>query len=183
MKVKPSKVLFCKFIGHNVKEYAPWTPKEYEEAVDAIRTLNDSIAGPDGELGDEFWFLNATIHKETHIITLTTKINYPSNDPAFLDKLSSYIDDNSIVFPTGTKYNRNKFKQPGKKDVPVNTLTIISHKRSNQKSATELCNKLNERLGNKGSSNYAVEGGQHIVYIQSNVYDRDKLYAILNEVK
>lgn len=178
-KVRPSKVRLCRFKNSYAIEWGQCDPLYYEIAEKAIKTLNDAIAGPNGELDNEFWFLNATIKKETHIITG----NYPSNDPEFLEKLHKYIDDNSVEFPVGTKYSRKKFKQVSKGDLPQNPVEIVTHDRTTENDAQSFCDRLRKLIGKNGSCNYAPEGGKYRVYLQSAILNRDQLYAILNAAK
>lgn len=85
---KPSKIVFCHYSHPLVEELGEFYSNKLPQATNSVQLHNDSIVG---SLENEFYFLNARIGKETHIITAAGQKHYPTNDPAIVAKLEAYL--------------------------------------------------------------------------------------------
>jgi hypothetical protein len=88
---KPSKIIFCRYSYPLVEELGEFYSGKIRQATNIVTVQNQVIAPAGGKIADEFYFLNATIAGETHIITAAGQKNYPTNDPAIVAKLEQYL--------------------------------------------------------------------------------------------
>lgn len=68
---------------------------------------NKQIVATGGNLKEEFWFINASIKSNTHIITMDDKGELVKNDPEKIALLSTYLSH--AERHTGSAQGRNKF--------------------------------------------------------------------------
>lgn len=183
------KILFCKFKDSTVKVLSVWE-SELEDAELCVRLHNDLIAGPEGELGDEFWFLNQTIKKKTKIIVLSKNKDYPTNHPQFLEKLAPFLKNEEQV-------NQNKIDKPKSiyrgysKDHDIHVKTPsgpspieneVYHRAKNEEQAFALIVKLQDRMKTNAQVNYLVQNKKCLIHITSIIYSKEEIKDIIAEV-
>lgn len=101
------RIYLCRYRHPIVEDCISEYKNQYEKlAKQHIKLFNQQIVAEGREIEQEFWFLNKTIGKQTHIITHLQQDHYPVNDPAILEKLAAYLQSN--VNPTGNFRRRGR---------------------------------------------------------------------------
>lgn len=96
-------LILCHYNGLHVEEIFKSLPKADKWARNAIILHNADIVAKDGNLDNEFWFLNEKIKSRCTIITMTADNGFIKDDPTILKRLGDYIETPK---PTGNAKNR-----------------------------------------------------------------------------
>lgn len=175
---RPSKIFFCRFKDPFVKELATWDPGQKTLAEHCISTLNTPLFGPNGEIGDEFWFLNARIKGETQIIVLSAKSNYPINDPEILAKLETYLEGAEDV----GAFQKRGIKKEIEPEIRIETTEIILNVK-NAPMAYRLIKELKAKFPNKLEVINGTQSTGHYIKITSLQLSSKEIYDYLNIIK